>query len=158
MSDGSWSDYVADAGSDPAALAGVSAEMGDAITAAEPDLESIDTSGLPEQAADGVASAQYNTSEAASWQDQAAGDVQDAQEWAAFGNMDAAQESLNSAATASDIAADTAGTAQTDLGIGAEYMDSASSDLPTAADATAYNAGASSYDSGAADTSTESDS
>jgi hypothetical protein len=70
------------------------------------------------------------------------------------------------------IAADTAGTAQTDLGIGAGYLDSASSDLSTAADATAYDsgvssyaadttsydAGASSYDSGAADTSTESDS
>ena len=54
MSDGNWSDYVADAGSDPAALAGASADMGDAITAAEPDLESIDTSALPEDAAAGV--------------------------------------------------------------------------------------------------------
>jgi hypothetical protein len=162
MADGDWSDYVASAGTDQAALTGAADVMGDATAAAEPALESIDTTALPEDAADDVSAAQYGVGEAASWdqwakgdladaaswQDQAAGDIRAAQEWADFGNMDAAQESLGAAASASDIAAETAGTAQSDLGIGAEYVDGAVSDMSSAADSIAYDPG--SVDSGSA--------
>ena len=117
MSDGDWSDYVAGAGSDPAALTAAADDMGDATAAVQPELEAIDTSALPDDAADDVASAQYDAGEAASWdqwtqgdladvaswQDEAAGDVQEAKQWAAFGDMDAAQEALGAAGTASDI-------------------------------------------------------
>jgi hypothetical protein len=146
MTDGSWSDYVADAGTDPTALSDASGSMADAIGAADSGFDSIDTSTLAEATADDVASAATNVDEAAgwqqwadgdlataaSWQDEAAGYVQSANEWAAWGNADAAQEALYSAENASGIADDVAGTASTDLSIGAGYMDSASSDLSSA--------------------------
>jgi hypothetical protein len=155
MAGGDWSDYVAGAGNDPATLAGASDEMGDALALAQPELESIDTSALPDDVATEISSAEYDTgqaaswqqwsegnlADAASWQDQAAGDVESARAWAAFGNEDAAQQDLDSAATALGIAADVTGGAQTDLGIGAGYLDTASTDLSSAADATTYDAG-----------------
>jgi hypothetical protein len=167
MADGDWSDYVAGAGSDPAALAGAADDMGDALAVAQPELESLDTAALPDDVAADISSAEYDTGQAASWQqwtegdlanaagwqDQAAGDVESARAWAAFGNMDAAQQDLNSAETASDIAADVAGGAQADLGIGASYLDTASSDLSSAADATTYDAGPT--DAGSPDSSSD---
>ena len=158
MADGDWSDYVAGAGTDPAALTEAADAMGDATAAAAPELGAIDTTALPEVAVDDVAGAQYGVGEAASWdqwaqgdltdaagwQDQAAGDVREAQEWADFGNMDAAQESL-----------DAAGTAQTDLGIGAEYMDGAVSDTSSAVDAGSYDSG--SIDTGSVDAGSDAD-
>jgi hypothetical protein len=167
MADGDWSEYVASAGSDPAPLAGVADDMGDALAVAQPELESIDTSTLTDQAAEGIDAATYDSGQAASWQqwsegdlasagswqDQAAGDVESAQAWAAFGNMGAAQRDLDSAATASDIAADVTGVAQTDLGIGASYTDTASSDLSSALDTTTYDVG--SVDTGSPDSSSD---
>jgi hypothetical protein len=69
--------------------------------------------------------------------------------------MDAAQESLDAAGTASDIAAESAGTAQTDLGIGAEYMDGAVSDTSSAVDAGSYDSG--SIDTGSVDAGSDAD-
>ncbi len=146
MSDGNWSDYVAAAGSDPAALSDASADMGGAIDSTQAGLESTDSTDLPSPLADDVSSAGYNLDEAASWQqwadgdlasvaswqDDAAGDVADANAWAAFGDADAAQEELGSAQTASDIAAEEAGTASTDLSIGADYADSAADNVSDA--------------------------
>jgi hypothetical protein len=161
MADGDWSDYVAGAGSDPEALSGAADAMGGAIedaspAGASPALESIDATALPADVAGGVEAAQYDTSEAASWerwsqgdlanaaswQNQAAGDVESAREWAAFGNPDAAQQELDAAATASDIGAAVAGGAATDLGIGAGYLDSAATELSSAADTTASDSDA----------------
>jgi hypothetical protein len=147
MSDGNWSDYVADAGTDPAALSEASTSMGDAIGAAEAALEAIDPAALPDAAAEGVSAAAANLDEAAgwqqwgdgdlanaaSWQDDAAGHVQAANEWAAWGNVDAAQEELSSAQTAAEIADEASGNASTDLAIGADYMDTASDNLSDAA-------------------------
>ena len=54
MTDGNWSDYVADAGTDPAALSETSASMGDLIEATQAGVEAIDPSLLPDAAADDV--------------------------------------------------------------------------------------------------------
>jgi hypothetical protein len=147
MSDGDWSDYVADAATDPAALSEASSSMGDTIDAAQAGLDSIDPSTLPDAAADGVSAAAANLDEAAGWQqwsdgdaanaaswrDYADGHVQAANEWAAWGNLDAAQEELNSAQTASELADDASGNASVDLGIGADYLDTAADNLSDAA-------------------------
>ena len=55
-----------------------------------------------------------------------------ANEWAAWGNADAAQEELSSAQTSLGIADETAGTASTDLSIAADYADSANDNLSDA--------------------------
>jgi len=60
MTDGSWSDYVAEAGTDPTALSDASGSMADAIGAADSGFDSIDTSTLAEAAANDVASAATN--------------------------------------------------------------------------------------------------
>ena len=146
MTDGNWSDYVADAGTDPAALSEASTSMGDSIETAQAGLESIDPALLPDAAADDVLAAGSNLDEAASWQawsdgdlltvaswqDDAADHVTAANEWAAWGNADAAQEELGSAQTSLDIAGEAAGTASTDLSIAADYTDSASDNLSDA--------------------------
>jgi hypothetical protein len=171
MSD-DWSNYVADAGSDPVALGGATDAMGDAIADAQPVLESIDTSALPEDAAAGVTAAQDDTTAAASWdnwsqsdltnaeqwQNSAADDVTYAQQLANNGDLDGAQEWLGHAATDSSIGDSAAGVAQTDLGIGAEYMDTASADLSSAVDTTSYDIGSTdtgSVDTGSVDTSSD---
>jgi hypothetical protein len=94
MTDGNWSDYVADAGAD-----------GDA----------------PEDSTTGGAGS-------ASVQDDDAGHVQAANEWAAWGNVEAAQEELDSARTAADIADGVDGAAIRPS-IGADYVDSADDSL-----------------------------
>jgi hypothetical protein len=81
MADGDWSEYVASAGSDPAPLAGVADDMGDALAVAQPELESIDTSALTDQAAEGVDSATYDAGQAASWQQWSEGDLASAGSW-----------------------------------------------------------------------------
>jgi hypothetical protein len=96
MTDGNWSDYVADAGTDGAA----------------PSEDSTSTG-----AAGG-----------ASGQDDVAGRVQAANEWAAWGNVEAAQEELDSARTAADIADGVDGAA-TGPSIGADDMGSADDNL-----------------------------
>ncbi|MGA3057425.1 MAG: hypothetical protein ABSE70_05225 [Candidatus Limnocylindrales bacterium] len=94
MTDGNWSDYLADAGTDGEAPSEASTSTGDA----------------------------------ASGQADAAGHVQAANEWAAWGNVEAAQEELDSARTAADIADGVDGAA-TGPSIGADYMDSADDNL-----------------------------
>ena len=150
-----WSNYVADAGSDPVALGGATDAMGDAIADAQPALESIDTSALSEDAAAGVTAAQDDTTAAASWdnwsqsdltnaeqwQNSAADDVTYAQQLANNGDLDGAQEWLGHAATDSSIGDSAAGVAQTDLGIGAEYMDTASADLSSSIDTGSIDTG-----------------
>jgi hypothetical protein len=44
MTDRNWSDYVADAGTDPAALSEASTSMGDSIEATQAGVEAIDPS------------------------------------------------------------------------------------------------------------------
>ena len=163
MSD-DWSNYVADAGSDPAALGGATDAMGDAIADAQPVLESIDTSALPEDAAAGVTAAQDDTTAAASWDNWSQGDLANAEQWqnsaadagtyaqqlANLGDTAGAQEWMAHADTDSDIGDAAAGVAQTDLGTGAGYMDSASADLSSAYDTTSYDTG--SVDTGSVDT------
>ena len=162
--DGTWGDYVADAGTDAGALDVVADGMTDAATLVETAVDSIDTTALPDDVAAAVDDAGYNATEAASWSSWAEGDLADAgewrdaaadhvssaQEWLADGNVDAYQEEMSAAATASDIADGVVGQANTDLGIGAEYMDSSVAALDTAAyDASAVDT--SSYDAGTAD-------
>jgi hypothetical protein len=167
-----WSNYVADAGSDPVALGGATDAMGDAITDAQPVLESIDTSALPEEVAAAVIDAQGDATaaaswdnwsqadltNAASWQNQAADDITYAQQLANGGDLDGAQAWLGHAATDSSIGDTAAGEAQTDLGIGAGYMDTASADL-SSIDTSSYDTSSydtsSSIDTGSVDTSSD---
>jgi hypothetical protein len=141
--DGSWSDYVADAGTDTSALSDVSSSMGGAVGAVDVGLEATDTGALTDEMTGDLSSAASNVDEAGSWQqwadgdlataqswqDDAAGHVQAANDWAAWGNADAAAEEMGAAQTSSDIGDDVAGTASTDLSIGADYLDTASTDV-----------------------------
>jgi hypothetical protein len=135
MTDGSWGDYVADAGTDPTALSDASDSMADGIAVTELGVDSTAGADMTEatsnvdEAAGWQQWADGNLADAASWQDQAAGDVQAANAWAEWGNADAAQEMMNSAENASGIADGVVGTASTDLDIGAGYMDTASSEI-----------------------------
>jgi len=167
-----WSNYVADAGSDPWRSAERLTRWATPIADAQPVLESIDTSALPEDAAAGVTAAQDDTTTAASWDNGAraisppppAGRTQPPttsrmrSSWPNSGDMDGAQEWLAHASTDSDIGDTWAGTAQSDLGIGAEYMDTASADLSSAVDTTSYDIGSTdtgSVDTGSVDTSSD---
>ena len=169
VDDGTWGDYVTEAGVDPGALDVVSDGMTDAATQVDTAVDSIDTTALPEDVTAAVGDAGYNATEAASWssaaegdltnaaswQDAAADHVSSAQEWLADGNVDAYQEEMSAAATASDIADGVVGQANTDLGIGAEYMDSSVGAVDTAVDLSADSVSAidtSSYDAGSYDT------
>ena len=170
VTDGSWSDYVADAGTDAAAIDTTATDMSDAASAVTSGVDGIDTSALPDDAGSAITDAGYDASQAgswsdwaqgdlgtaASWQDTAAGDVQDAQSWLAYGNVDGYEEAMGSAQTAMDIAGENVSQASTDAGIGAEYMDGSVSGLDTAAtdlssvDATTSYDASASYDAGAA--------
>ncbi len=162
--EGSWGDYVSEAGSDAGALGVVADGMTESAADVSAGIESIDTSALPDDVAGAIVDAGYNATEAASWSDWAQGDLRDAaewqdaaadhvasaQEWLADGNVDGYLQEMGSAQTASDIADGVVGQASTDLGIGAEYMDSSVAALDTAAyDASAVDT--SSYDAGTAD-------
>ena len=164
--DGSWGDFVADAGTDAGSLGVVADGITEGATDVSAALESIDTSALPDDVAGAVIDAGYNATEAASWSDWAQGDLADAaewrdaaadhvaaaQEWLADGNVSGYEQEMSAAETAGDIADGVVGQASTDLGIGAEYMDSSVAALDTAAyDASAIDT--SSYDAGAIDTS-----
>jgi hypothetical protein len=96
MTDGNWSDYVADAGTDGAVSPEDSTSTGEA----------------------GAEGGQHDD----------AGHVQAANEWAAWGNVEAAQEELDSARTAADIADGVDGAAVRPS-IGADYVDSADDSL-----------------------------
>jgi hypothetical protein len=165
--EGSWGDYVTDAGTDPVALDIVADGMTDAATEVVTGVDAIDTPALPDDVAAALGDASYNATEASSWADWAQGGVQDAaewqdsatdhlqaaQEWAESGNLDAAAEEIAAAQTASGIAEEVLGQANTDLSIGAEYMDASADSLGTAAyEASSYDA--SSVDTSSIDTST----
>jgi len=166
MVEGTWSDYVADAGTDPVALDTATGDMADAAAAVDAGVDAIDTTDLPEPVADALGDASYNATEAGSWADWSQGTLQDAaewqdtaadhleaaQEWAEYGNFDAAQEEIGAAQTASDIADETVGQASVDASIGAEYMDSSVDSLSDAASYDASAADTSSYDAGSYDT------
>ena len=177
VDDGTWGDYVAEAGTDPGALDVVAGDMTEAATQVDAAVDSIDTTALPDDVAASVVDAGYNATEAASWSSWADGDLADAaswqdaaadhvaaaQEWLADGNVSAFESEMSAAATASDIADGVVGQASTDLGIGAEYMDSSVAavdavadlavDSTTAVDTSSYEAG--SYDAAPADVSTD---
>jgi hypothetical protein len=165
VTDGSWNDYVADAGTDAPALDATGDAMGDAASGVQTGLESIDTGALPDDATGAVADATYDAGQAASWAEWSQGDletaaswdttaagyVESAQEWLAAGNTDGYEHDMAAAQTASGIADGYTGQASTDLGIGAGYMDNAAASVDTAvADVATYDAGASAtYDAGA---------
>jgi hypothetical protein len=177
VDDGTWNDYVTEAGTDPGALDVVAGDMTDVATQVDAAVDSIDTTALPDDVAAAVTDAGYNATQAASWSSWAQGDLADAaswqdaatdhvaaaQEWLADGNVSGFEIEMSAAATASDNADGVVGRANTDLGIGAEYMDSSVAAVDTAAflavDSTAavetssYDAG--SYDAAPADVSTD---
>ena len=166
MTDGNWNDYVADAGADAPALDATGDAMGDAASGVQAGAEAIDASALPADAAGAVADASYDAGQAASWANWSQGDlataaswdttaagyVESAQEWLAYGNTDAYEHDMAAAQTASGIADGYVGQAGTDLGIGATYMDNAGVSVDTAvADVASYDPWTTaSYDSGAA--------
>jgi hypothetical protein len=173
VTDGNWSDYVADAGTDVPSVDATADAMGDAASGVQTGTEAIDTAALSDDAAGAVADATYDAGQAASWAQWSQGDletaaswdttaagyVESAQEWLAYGNTDGYEHDMAAAQTASGIADGYVGQASTDLGIGAGYMDNsvASGDTAVAnvaaydpGTATAYDAGVStSYDGGA---------
>ncbi len=168
MTDGNWSDYVSDAGTDAPALDATGDAMGDTASGVQAGVEAIDTSALPDDAAGAVADASYDAGQAASWAQWSQGDlataaswdttaagyVESAQEWLAYGNTDAYEHDMAAAQTASGIADGYEGHASTDLGIGATYMDNAGAAVDTAAtDVAAYDPGTTAtYDAGASAT------
>jgi hypothetical protein len=165
VTDGSWNDYVADAGTDAPALDATGDAMSDAASGVQTGAESIDTTSLPDDAAGAVADATYDAGQAASWAQWSQGDletaaswdttaagyVESAQEWLAYGNTDGYEHDMAAAQTASGNADQYEGQASTDLGIGAGYMDNSVASVDTAvADVASYDPGTSAtYDAGA---------